>query len=149
MRGNALGRAARRAGPAEPRHSGGLRAGDRTMTADMGAVEVLRPGPFATIQDLGRTGYAAVGVPLSGAADLRSFALANALVGNPPAAATIEATFGGLELRAHRPVVMAVTGAPCLVTIDGSTASFGAAFSVEAGEVVQVGSPRRGLRTYL
>lgn len=119
------------------------------MTPGAGAVEVMRPGPFATIQDLGRTGYAAVGVPLSGAADLRSFALANALVGNPPTAAAIEATFGGLEVRAHTSVVMAVTGAPCLVTIDGSAASFGAALSVDAGAVVQVGSPRRGLRTYL
>jgi biotin-dependent carboxylase-like uncharacterized protein len=119
------------------------------VTPGTGTVEVLRPGPFATIQDLGRTGYAAVGVPLSGAADLRSFALANALVGNPPKAAAIEATFGGLEVRAHSAVVIAVTGAPCLVTIDGSAASFGAAVSVDAGAVVQVGSPRRGLRTYL
>jgi allophanate hydrolase subunit 2 len=31
-------------------------------------IEVVRSGPLATVQDLGRAGYAHLGVPFSGAA---------------------------------------------------------------------------------
>ena len=48
-------------------------------------IEVVRPGPLTTVQDLGRPGYAHLGVPLSGAADRVSLCLANRLVGNPEA----------------------------------------------------------------
>ena len=50
-------------------------------------IEVVRPGPFATVQDLGGPGAAAVGVPPSGAADSASLVAANRLVGNPDGAA--------------------------------------------------------------
>src|SRR3712207_8813010 len=49
------------------------------------------PGPRATVQDRGRPGWAAIGVPRSGAADRASADLANRLVGNDAAAATVEA----------------------------------------------------------
>ncbi|NUS01824.1 MAG: allophanate hydrolase subunit 2 family protein, partial [Nonomuraea sp.] len=45
-------------------------------------IEVIAPGPYATVQDLGRPGYAHLGVPRSGAADTWSLRLANRLVGN-------------------------------------------------------------------
>lgn len=79
----------------------------------MTSLTVLETGPLATIQDRGRTGQAALGVPRSGACDLGSYELANRLVGNTPGAAAIETTFGGLVLRASSDVVFAVTGAPC------------------------------------
>jgi biotin-dependent carboxylase-like uncharacterized protein len=113
------------------------------------AVEVLRSGPLATIQDAGRLGYARLGVPESGAADRRSYAVANALAGNPAAAAAIEVTFGGLELRARASVVVAVAGAPCLVTVDGAIAAFAEAITMPAGSILKLGPPRHGLRTYV
>ncbi|MEU8141533.1 biotin-dependent carboxyltransferase family protein [Nonomuraea sp. NPDC048901] len=76
-------------------------------------IEVLTPGPYATIQDLGRPGYAHLGVPRSGAADEASLRLGNRLVGNPADAAGIELTYGGARLAFHSGAWVAVTGAPC------------------------------------
>src|SRR6185436_18850197 len=56
---------------------------------------VLRPGPLTTVQDLGRPGYAHLGIGRSGAADRASLRLANRLVGNPEDAAALEITLGG------------------------------------------------------
>jgi biotin-dependent carboxylase-like uncharacterized protein len=107
-------------------------------------IEVLAPGPLATVQDLGRAGYAALGVPRSGAFDRAALALANRLVGNPDAAAGIEITFGGLTLRCLEPVTVAFTGAVCPGAPD-----WGAACSLPAGAVIRVGTPPAGVRSYL
>ena len=72
---------------------------------------VLRPGFFTTVQDQGRAGYRAFGVPGGGAFDAPSAALANALLGNPSSAAVLEMTLdggvyepvGGLALACRRP----------------------------------------------
>ncbi|WP_436761947.1 biotin-dependent carboxyltransferase family protein [Streptosporangium sp. V21-05] len=76
-------------------------------------IEVIAPGPYATVQDLGRPGYAHLGVPRSGAADEPSLRLANRLVGNPEGAAGIELTLGGARLRFTTGAWAAVTGAAC------------------------------------
>ncbi|GGP85554.1 biotin-dependent carboxyltransferase family protein [Streptosporangium pseudovulgare] len=80
-------------------------------------VEVVAPGPYATVQDLGRPGHGHLGVPCSGAADAPSLRLANRLVGNPEDAAGIELTFGGARLRFPAGAWVAVTGAPCPLTL--------------------------------
>jgi biotin-dependent carboxylase-like uncharacterized protein len=80
----------------------------------MTALRVVRAGPRTTVQDLGRRGFAHLGVPVAGAADLRSCAAANAAVGNPPEAAVLESTLGGDVLEAAGDVVVAVVGAGSL-----------------------------------
>ena len=75
-------------------------------------LEILRTGPFAVIQDLGRAGLAHLGVSGSGAADRRAHKLANRLVANPDDRATVEVTFGGFSARVRGgDVDIAVTGA--------------------------------------
>jgi biotin-dependent carboxylase-like uncharacterized protein len=110
---------------------------------------VLAPGPFATVQDGGRVGWASIGVPRSGAADRASADLANRLVGNRVEAAVLEATAGGLRLRASRTVLVAVTGAPVPVQIDGRAAPLNAPVPVPAGAVLGLGVPSAGLRSYV
>jgi biotin-dependent carboxylase-like uncharacterized protein len=110
---------------------------------------VLAPGPRSTVQDRGRPGWASIGVPRSGAADLAAHDLANRLVGNRPDAATVEATAGGVRLRAERSVLVAVTGAPAPVVVDGRPAPLDAPFTLRAGAVLELGLPARGLRSYL
>ena len=114
-----------------------------------GTLEVLATGPLATVQDLGRPGYAHWGVGPSGAADRGALALANRLVGNPEDAAGVEATFGGLELRATADVLVALTGAPCPATVGGRAVGFAAQQAVRAGETLRLGAPTSGLRTYV
>lgn len=110
---------------------------------------VLAPGPLTTVQDLGRPGHAAIGVTRSGAADTAAAGLANRLVGNRPEAALLEVTAGGLRLRAGRTVLVAVTGAPLPVAVDGRPAPFAAPMTLPAGAVLSLGTPWAGLRSYL
>src|SRR6516165_2237184 len=58
-------------------------------------LQVLAPGLHTTVQDLGRPGYQAIGVPVSGALDGFSLQLANALVGNPPGTPALEVLISG------------------------------------------------------
>jgi biotin-dependent carboxylase-like uncharacterized protein len=110
---------------------------------------VLATGPLATMQDGGRPGYAGIGVPRSGAADAAAAGLANRLVGNVDTAAIVEVTAGGLRVRAERTLLVALTGAPAPVSVDGRAAPFGAPFTLRPGAELFLGTPRVGLRTYL
>lgn len=109
----------------------------------MSSLTILESGPLATIQDRGRSGQAALGIPASGACDRTSYALSNRLVGNDDGAAAIEVTFGGLVLHADTDLTIAITGAPCPgVPLNAPTL-------VKAGQVLRFGPPRTGLRTYV
>lgn len=112
-------------------------------------IEVLRAGPLTTVQDLGRPGHAQLGVGRSGAVDRPSLRLANRLVGSPEGAAALELTFGGLTLRANHPLTVALTGAPCPVRVSGRARDMLAPVSLAAGDVLEVGMPSAGVRTYV
>lgn len=106
-------------------------------------------GPQATVQDLGRPGYADVGVPTGGAADRGALTLANRLVGNPDGACGLELLMGNAVLLAEEPVVVAVTGAPASVSSDDRAMPFGEAFLLQEGDRLRIGTPVAGLRTYV
>jgi biotin-dependent carboxylase-like uncharacterized protein len=112
-------------------------------------LQVLRPGLLSTVQDLGRPGFAHLGVPRSGAADPDSLLLGNRLLGNPPDAAAIETTALGLDVRLDRARWVAVTGAICRVTIAGRPADLHAPQYVPAGAPLSIGRAEHGLRAYL
>ncbi|MEP6658900.1 MAG: biotin-dependent carboxyltransferase family protein [Acidimicrobiales bacterium] len=105
-------------------------------------LEVLAVGGLATVQDLGRHGYAHLGVPPSGALDRPSLRLANRLVGNDEGAAAIEILLGGARLRAHTSMWVAVTGAPC-------GAAMGTPVQLRDGKTLNIGPATEGVATYL
>ena len=86
------------------------------------ALEVLRPGVRTLIEDLGRPGYARLGVTASGAWDRAALTLGNRLAGNAEGAAGLEVLLGGLLLRALDDVTVVVTGATAPVRVDGREA---------------------------
>ncbi len=118
-------------------------------------LEIVRPGPLATVQDLGRHGYGAVGGPPSGAADPESLITANRLAGNPDGAAGLELTLGRAVFRCLGDVLIATAGAPAVVTVTpeagGPAAEIapGSSFSVKNGSLVRIGPPSIGLRSYV
>ncbi|HET6965931.1 MAG TPA: 5-oxoprolinase/urea amidolyase family protein [Acidimicrobiales bacterium] len=116
---------------------------------DRGGLEILDPGLLLTVQDMGRRGWAHAGVPLSGAADRRSAALANHLVGNPPEAAVLESTLGTCRLRLRHDRVVAVTGAAADVTVDGLPARRHVGLPLRAGSELTVGRAGDGARMYI
>ncbi|MFD8978082.1 biotin-dependent carboxyltransferase family protein [Streptomyces sp. NPDC059593] len=116
------------------------------------AVAVVRAGALTTVQDLGRTGYAHLGVPRSGALDPGAVGLLNRLVGNvgpSEGAAVLETTVDGCALRPRCAVTVAVGGAPCPVRVDGRPVAWGTAVRVPAGSLLEVGAAVRGLRSYV
>ena len=111
--------------------------------------EVVAPGLRAVLQDAGRPGVAAAGVPWAGPADPVSLTLANRLVGNPDDAAAIEATAGGLKLRGLSPCHVAVVGAAPEVRVDGHGVAGARVTPVPEGGLLEVGALRAGCRTYV
>lgn len=112
-------------------------------------LQIIDPGVLTTIQDEGRPGLAAFAVSPSGAADKPAYRLANRVVGNRGGAAALELTFGGVRIRADRDLVLAVTGAPLPVTLDGVGVAMGQAIWARAGSELVFGWPSAGLRSYL
>lgn len=112
-------------------------------------VRVHGVGALATVQDDGRPGLAHLGVPRSGWLDPRAARLANRLVGNDEDEAVLECVLGGLSLSCEVAMTVAVTGAGCTVDVDGARGGFGVAVSVPAGARLRLGTPARGLRSYV
>lgn len=114
-------------------------------------IDVLAPGTMTMIQDIpGRLGYWQVGVPPSGPFDPVSLAEANLAVGNPAGAPGLEITGSGPTLRFSAPAIVAVTGAPAEVTIDGEPAGMWEPLEIAAGQALQIGTaPGPGLRLFL
>ena len=106
--------------PARARAAACTRRGPRRRGPGR-VLEVVAPGLRAVVQDGGRRGVAAVGVPSAGPADPVSFALANALVGNATGSGALELTGGGTRLRALAACHVAVVGAAPGLRLDGST----------------------------
>ncbi len=113
------------------------------------AVEVLATGTQALVQDLGRAGNAASGVGRSGATDRAALRLANRLVANPEGAAGIEVVFGGLAVRAQGRLTVAMAGALAPADVDGTPVGHHAVVPLRPGQVLRLGPPAAGLRTYV
>jgi antagonist of KipI len=108
-------------------------------------IEVLSAGLLTTVQDLGRPGYAALGIAAGGAADPLALRLGNRLVGNPEGAPALEMTQLGASLRFHDPAWVAFTGAAGVA----ADVPLWTCFPVAAGEVLRGGAMRDGVRSYL
>lgn len=119
------------------------------MSRPTPALKVVAAGPLTTVQDLGRPGYASMGVGVSGAVDRTSHNRANRLVGNLPGAATLELTFGGFSAVATSQLWVAVTGANAEVRVDHTVHPIDTLLAVRPGQRIQIGMPSTGVRTYL
>jgi biotin-dependent carboxylase-like uncharacterized protein len=111
--------------------------------------EVLKPGHFSCIQDLGRHGYQHLGVTTGGPMDEHAFSWANRLLGNSPNAAQIEITYGVLSLLAETDAMIAITGADLDARINGIHAEPWSSYSIAAGDRLEFHAPLSGLRAYL
>jgi antagonist of KipI len=113
------------------------------------AIHVRKPGLSTTIQDLGRYGYAHLGISPAGAADSLSFRIANLLVGNEEDAPALEMTLLGATLEFDAAAIVAITGADCEPKLGASQAPLNTAFEVPAGAVLSWGHMTDGARSYL
>jgi biotin-dependent carboxylase-like uncharacterized protein len=113
------------------------------------SLHVERVGASVLVQDSGRPGWAHLGVPRSGALDAPAAALGQRLVGNDASAAGLEVLLGGLEVGSDDGVWVAVTGAPCAVTVDGRAVGFATPVWLPADGALRLGTPVTGVRSYV
>jgi KipI family sensor histidine kinase inhibitor len=119
--------------------------------AEFEGLEVISTGMRSLLQDLGRPGFANLGVCASGALDQPSARQANRLVGNEASQAVIENLCGGLVLRARADQVLAVTGARVNLAIgpSGRRPLQDAPFVLLDGETLTLGVTTTGLHAYI
>ena len=110
----------------------------------MNMIRVIEPGFQTTVQDLGRFGYAHLGVSASGAADALALRAGNLLVGNAENAPALEMTLAGGAFEFESGAVVAITGSDF-----GGGQPLWSAFEVAAGGVLRCGVSRAGARCYL
>ncbi len=107
-----------------------------------GALKVLAPGLHTTVQDLGRIGWQAFGVPVSGALDGFALRLGNLLAGNPPGTPALEILYNGPSLEvAAETVRVVIAGAGAAMLIGGGRGRAVAAWqsvTLARGEVVEI-----------
>ncbi len=113
------------------------------------AIRVKSPGLLTTVQDTGRFGEYAIGMPPSGAMDVFSYQVGNYLVGNDDGAAGLEITYFGPELEFTEDAVIAVTGAEMPPKINGEEAPTWETLQVGEGDVLSFDYLKNGARSYL
>ena len=112
-------------------------------------IEVLDPGRFTSVQDMGRGGHAHLGIPASGAVDSFDLRVANHLVGNAEGCAALEMTAVGPTLRFVDEAWVALTGGRLEATLDGEPVPMYQTFAVKAGSTLVCGRISLGWRAYL
>ncbi|UAJ78773.1 biotin-dependent carboxyltransferase family protein [Leifsonia sp. ZF2019] len=113
------------------------------------SLRILEPGALALVQDLGRPGWASLGVSPSGALDRAALRLGNRLLGDDEGAAGLELLLGGFSARFETETWFAVTGADGQLELDGRSVDPHLAVRAPAGATLRIGPPRHGMRHYL
>lgn len=119
------------------------------MISVIPGIEVIEAGLWTSIQDTGRKGYRALGVPEAGAADLQSLELANRLTGNDPGTAALEMTLQGPVMRSLVDLQAAVAGFSMAPRLNGAPIPIARTFLWPAGAILSFDSLAEGCRAYL
>ena len=112
-------------------------------------IEVLKPGFFSSIQDLGRFSMVEYGVPISGSMDSIAASRANLTLGNDISEAVLEITMTGPTLLFQADTCICISGAEVKPTLQETLVPMDDRIKVKAGEVLSIGRVQKGLRSYL
>ena len=113
------------------------------------SIKVITPGMLSTIQDGGRKGFAAMGFNASGVMDVRSYHIANALVGNFTDEAVIEMTYLGGSFKFLESNYIAITGADMSPKLDGVPVEMYTTVFVKQDETLTFSTAESGMRAYI
>jgi biotin-dependent carboxylase-like uncharacterized protein len=115
----------------------------------MTCLDVISPGLFTTVQDMGRHGYAHLGVPASGPMDPIAFQLANAVVGNGHECAALELTALGGRYRVTEGECVLCVGGAIEASVDGRPLKNWVSHRLPPGSELTLGRVQQGMRAYL
>jgi len=113
------------------------------------SVTIIKPGMHSTLQNLGRWGLQAFGIPIGGAMNTESAMTANRLCGNEDDALVVESTLHGLVMEFNDLTVLAITGGGCRLLINGEAAPFNRLIKVIAGSQLKTIPSEKGCRCYV
>ncbi|MEQ9425209.1 MAG: biotin-dependent carboxyltransferase family protein [Cyclobacteriaceae bacterium] len=109
----------------------------------------LKPGLQTTIQDRGRFGYEAFGVPRSGALDKIAYNQANYLVDNPEGSPVFEITLTGPQIVFDSNCQIALTGADMGASVNGIEVPICETVNLGMGSTLVFKGVAKGCRAYL
>lgn len=101
-------------------------------------ITVNKAPPYLAIQDVGRGGFLAAGVPRGGAMDSFAIQAANLMVGNDSSAAALEWALGGGTLTFAQPLLIALAGATVRATLGGRSIAPCTTVRVKAGDSLEI-----------
>ena len=110
---------------------------------------IIAPGLHTLVVDQGRPNCRHLGVPIGGAAERFSWAIGNALVGNPSDAAALEITLAGPTLEVDAEIAAVLFGASFIMSSDRQPLTLGKTFTLHGGEKLQIAGTPTGARGYL
>ncbi len=112
------------------------------------SITIIKPGIHSSLQNLGRWGLQAFGIPIGGAMDSESAITANRLCGNDDNANVIECTLHGLVIEFDELTTFAVTGGGCRLQINGEEVPFNRMIKVVPGSQLKTLPFEKGCRSY-
>lgn len=113
------------------------------------SIRIIKSGFLSTLQDTGRRGFQAEGVPVSGAMDTDALMYANLLTGNDEHSCCIEFTLHGAEIETEENVLIAFTGGGSRLLVNDSEILFGKAIHIRKGSIMKLVASPHGCRSYL
>lgn len=115
----------------------------------MGEITILSPGYFTTVQDLGRYGFAHLGVPVAGAMDRQSFQRANHLLQNPANSACLEMTMVGATIQFEEKTQVVLCGAEGLILLNGILKKTNQIIPITEEDILEIAAFKNGQYLYL
>ncbi|MCM3386902.1 biotin-dependent carboxyltransferase family protein [Ureibacillus chungkukjangi] len=112
-------------------------------------LKVKRQGVHASVQDYGRFGYRAQGIPVSGVMDRSSYELGNQILNNQANAACLEIFMGGFEFEALSDHTYVLTGAVGDYYLNGAALESWKSFRVKKGDILSLKCAVEGSILYL
>ena len=113
------------------------------------SVTVEDGGILTTVQDMGRTGFRHLGMPVCGAMDPLAARVANLVLSNTPSAPLLEYTLVGPTLLFNADTVICLTGAEVNATLNNQPVGYYQPIVVQTGQTLKIGQVRQGCRGYL
>ena len=112
-------------------------------------IEVLQPGLFTSIQDLGRFGFQKFGVPHSGVMDRYAMRICNLILGNTEEVAVMEITMQGPHLKFNAATSICISGADLSPQLNGEPVLQNVEIAIGSGDILKFGKRRSGFRAYM
>lgn len=104
---------------------------------------------IVSIQDMGRLGYQAFGMPTAGACDQYAYRIGNILVGNDGGEASLECMLMGPAIEFEEDTVFSVTGGDFNAMLNGRQVYNWHSYRARPGDILELGGAVRGAFCYI